>query len=105
VNERLGVQIGPPKDRVEAGDPLRLQAIAAPFVQGGSQSRPLLGVEFDRPTRADRLETHANRFRPLGEGELLEQDVALAPGDLDYLAGDVDVHAVEALGHRRESRT
>ena len=98
----LGRLSGEAERGVQTSDPLRLQAIAAPFVQGGPQSRLLLGVELDRPARPG-LETLANRLRPLGEGELLEQDVAFAPRDLHDLARDVDVYAVEVLGHRSEA--
>ena len=31
----------------------------------------------------------------------LEQDVALVPRDLDDFAGEVDLHAIRALGHPR----
>jgi hypothetical protein len=63
----------------------------------------VLGVELDRPTRSDRLELDADRLHVGGEGELLEQRVAFVPGDLDDLPGDVDTHAIKALGNRREA--
>ena len=102
MSERLGARIGRFERRVETGDAFRLQAILAPL-ERGQQSRPLLGVELDGPARADRLEALANCLRSLNEGKFLEQNVALMPCDLDDHAGDVDVRAVEALGHRREA--
>ena len=80
---------------VQAGDAVGLQAVLAPVVERSAKSCSLLGVELDRTTRAYCLEAFADRLRPLGKGELLEQYVALVPGDHDDLARDVDSHPIE----------
>jgi hypothetical protein len=99
----LGLRNGAHKRSVQTSDPLRLQAVLAPLVERSAESGSLFGVELDGLARSDRFEPFADRLRALGEGELLEEDVALVPGDLGDLSCDVDVHAIEALGHRREA--
>lgn len=95
VKLRLAGPLGAHEGGVQEGDPFRLQAVVAPGIERNAESRPLLSVELNGPARPDRLETLANRLRPLGEGELLEQYIALVPADHDDLARKVDVHAIE----------
>lgn len=102
MSQRLGARMGRAERRVKTRESFWLQAILAPL-ERGQQSCPLLVVKLDGLARADRLEALANRLRSLNEGKLLEQNVALMPCNLDDHAGDVDVYAVEAFGHRREA--
>jgi hypothetical protein len=95
MSERL---LDAPQRGMQAGNSLRLQPVIAPVVERGSESRPLLGVELDSWACAHRFEPFADRLRSLGEGEFLEQDVAVGPCDLDDFASDVDVHATWAVG-------
>ena len=97
---RLAGPLRTRKRAVQAGDPVRLQAVVAPVVESGAEPRAPLGVELDRPARPD-LETLAYRLRPQSEGKVLEQGVALAPRDLHDLASDVDAHATWAVGFHR----
>lgn len=88
---------------VESHDPFRLDVVSLPVVERGAEARPLLDVELDRPARSYCLEPFANRLRSPGESELREQHVALVPGDRDEFARDVDLDAIETLGHRPEA--
>ena len=94
TERRSAVRVGSERG-VQTRDPVRLQAVAAPVVQSAPQSRSVLGVELDRPTRSHRLELHADRLRVGRKGEFLEEDVAVVPRDLDDLARDVDPHPIE----------
>jgi hypothetical protein len=102
VTERSSAaRVGLDECGVETCDPVWLQAVASPVIERGAESRSLLGVELHMPARSD-LETLANRLRPLGKGELPEQDVAIAPRDLDDLARDVDQHPTRPARFHRE---
>jgi hypothetical protein len=74
-----------------------------PHFQCHAQIRPLGVVEPDRFAHPDRLEPRDDRTRSGDASKLLDQPLALVPGDRDDFSRYVDVRTVEALRHGAES--
>jgi hypothetical protein len=106
VSDRLSAWVGTDERSQQWRESLRRQPVPLPILEHGVKVGDVVAVEHDRPMLASSLELHAQRMVAGGHREFLEQSVAVSPGDLDDLAGDVDSFSAGlARFHVWESRT
>jgi hypothetical protein len=84
-------------------NPVRQRDVASPVRQSYLQALALLAAQLDRTDRAYGIERFADRLGVGDEAQLLEQEVALALGDVDLFGRETDSNGVEARGHLQES--
>ncbi len=100
----MAARVGSHEREQQPVEPFRYYADAPEF-ERYAQVRPLLVVEIDGSARPEGLEPLDDRLASGDVSELLEQHVALVPGDLDDLSRYSNLHPVEPVGHGPESTT